>query len=89
MINTKLIRLLKTFSKSEINRFRDFVSSPYFNKNQNVIKLSEKVLAYYPGFDSEDLAEENIYSKIFGKEKFDYFRIKNIISDLFQLSISF
>jgi len=89
MINTKLIRLLKTFSKSEISKFRDFVSSPYFNKNQNVIKLSEEVLAYYPGFDSEDLTEEKIYSKIFGKEKFDYFKIKNIISDLFQLSVSF
>lgn len=89
MINTKLISVLKTFSKSEINKFRDFVNSPYFNKNQNVIKLNREVLEYYPGFDSEDLTEEKIYAKIFGKEKFDYFKIKNIISDLYQLCESF
>lgn len=86
MINTKLITVLKTFSKSEINKFRDFVNSPYFNKNKNVIKLSEVVLNFYPGFDSKDLTEEKIFSKIYGTEKFDYFKIKNIMSDLFQLS---
>ncbi|MBK8554101.1 MAG: hypothetical protein IPL53_24860 [Ignavibacteria bacterium] len=89
MINTKLISVLKTFTKSEINKFKDFVNSPYFNKNQNVIKLSKEVLEHYPNFDSEDFTEEKIYAKIFGKEEFDYFKIKNIISDLYQLSESF
>ncbi len=89
MVNTKLIKLLKTFSKSEIARFRDFVNSPYFNKNVNVIKLNEEILVYYPGFDSNEFTEENIFRKIFSREKFDYFKIKNFISDLYQLSLLF
>lgn len=89
MENTKLIKLLKTFSKSEIIRFRDFVNSPYYNKNQNVIKLCEIVLNYYPGFDPEECNEENIFRLMFIKEKYNYFKIKNIISDLYQLSSLF
>ncbi len=89
MENTKLIKVLKTFSKQEIKSFKDFVNSPFFNKNRNVIDLAEAVLSYHPDFDSGNLSEENIYKKIFGKEKFDYFKIKNIISDLYQLAINF
>lgn len=89
MENTKLIKLLKSLSKSEIFRFRDFVSSPYYNKNQNVIKLCEKILNFYPGFDPDECNEENIFRQMFGKEKYNYFKIKNIISDLYQLSSLF
>ncbi len=89
MRDIKLVKLLKTFSKTEIIKLKEFVNSPYFNKNLKVIKLAEEVLNYYPGFDSGDLTEENIYRKMFGDEKFDYFRIKNIISDLYQLAVLF
>jgi hypothetical protein len=89
MVNTKLIKLLRTFSKKEITKFRDFVRSPYFNKNKNVVMLGEKVLGFYPGFNSELFTVENIYKKIFGSEVFDYFKIKNIISDLYQLAVLF
>src|SRR5258707_763338 len=89
MINTKLIKLLRTFSKAEITKFGDFVHSPYYNKNKNVLNLCEAVLAYYPGFEAGDFTEENIYKKIFTREKYDYFKIKNIISDLYQLAVSF
>lgn len=89
MVNTKLITLLKTLSKSEISKFRDFVSSPFYNKNQTVNKLCEEVIKYHPDFDPEQCKEEHIFRKMFGKEKYNYFKLKNIISDLYQLSVSF
>ena len=89
MINTKLISLLKTLTKSETNRLREFVSSPFFNKNQNVIRLCDEVVRFSPGYDSQDLTEEEIYRRMFGKEKFNYFKLKNIVSDLYQLSIAY
>ncbi len=81
--------MLKTFSKSEISKFRDFVNSPYFNKNANIIKLNELILDYYPGFDAKEFTEENIFKKIFGKEKYNYFKIKNLISDLYQITLTY
>lgn len=89
MVNTKLITLLKTFTKSEISKFRDFVSSPFYNKNQTVINLCEEVIKFYPYFEPEQCKEEYIFKKMFGKEKYNYFKLKNIISDLYQLSVSF
>ena len=70
--------MLKTFTPPEIKKFRDFVKSPYYNKNKNVIKLNETLQKFYPEFSPAKLTEENIYSLVFGKEKFDYFKIKNI-----------
>lgn len=89
MKNTKLISLLKTFSKTESVRFREFVQSPFFNKNRLVIKTNEELAKYYPDFDSAEFTEQNIYAKVFGNEKFDYFKIRNIFSDIYQLALSF
>lgn len=89
MKNTKLILLLKTFSKEEIKRFRDFVISPYFNKNKNVQKLNETLFKFHPKYDSLLPDEETIYKEIFPDEKFDYFKIKNISSDLYNLGLDF
>ncbi|MBX7042090.1 MAG: hypothetical protein K1X85_04215 [Ignavibacteria bacterium] len=89
MKNTKLISLLRTFSKTESVKFREFVQSPYFNKNRLVIKTNEELAKYFPDFESGDFTEQNIYAKVFGDEKFDYFKIRNIFSDIYQLALSF
>lgn len=89
MKNTKLISLLKTFTKAELVKFKDFVQSPYFNKNRLIIKTYEELSKYSPEFDSPDFTEQNVYLKVFGIEKFDYFKIRNIFSDIYQLALSF
>jgi len=87
--NTKLIKLLKTFSPAEIKRFRDFVKSPFYNKNKNVIRLNEALVKFYPVYDESKLDEDQISTRVFGREKYDYFRIKNVISDLYNLGIEY
>lgn len=89
MKKTKLVSLLGTFSKQEILRLDDFVKSPFFNKNKNVINLCEAVLPYWPDFESPKFTEENFFRKIFPNENFDYFKIKNVISDLYALTAEF
>lgn len=89
MKDLKLVELLKTFDKTEFRKFREFVSSPYFNKNENVINLLEALLPYYPGFDNRNFTLEKIFSKIFLNKKFNYAKITNIISDLYALSERF
>lgn len=85
MQNTKLIQLLKTFSAQEFKQFGDFIISPIYNKNKKVFLLYESLKKYYPEFDSNDMANEKIFIKIFPKEEYDYFKIKNVISDLLML----
>jgi len=89
MDNTKIIKFLKSLNQYEIKQFKDFVHSPSFNKNKNVTRLFDELKKSYPKFKSDKLTEEIIYKKIFPTEKFDYFKLKNIISDLFGLAKEF
>lgn len=85
MQNSKLIQALKKLNTKEFRRFSEFVDSPFFNKNKNVRILMETLAQYYPKFENQDLTEENIYKKVFPGIKFDYFKIRNLLSELFQL----
>ena len=89
MKNTKLVSLLKTFSEPEIKKFRDFVNSPFYNKNKNVVKLFASLEKFYPQYDSTRLTDENIFKAVFGDIKYDYFKLRNISSDLYNLGLEF
>ncbi|HMS66332.1 MAG TPA: hypothetical protein PKD83_13900 [Ignavibacteria bacterium] len=89
MADSQLIKFLKSLNSVEIRQFRDFINSPAFNKNQNISRLFEIHLEYYPVFENENLEDEKIYGIIFGNEKFQYFKHKNLISDLFALGKEF
>lgn len=85
MLNTKLVRLIKSLTPPEIREFKDFVNSPVFNKNKKVIALYDYLKEFYPEFTSNKLTQEAAFKKVFPDEKYDYYKIKNIISDLLML----
>ncbi len=86
MHNTKLIQLLKSLSPAEFREFRDFVMSPVFNKNKKVISLFNTLKKFYPDFKNDSLKDVTIFGNTFPDEKYNYFKLKNIISDLYNLS---
>ena len=89
MQKTRLVKFLKSLNHNEIRQFRDFVNSPSFNKNTKVTELFENIFRHYPDFDAPDLNEEKLYAIIFNNDNFEYFKIKNLISDLFALGKEF
>ncbi|MFZ1320720.1 MAG: hypothetical protein WAT71_04115 [Ignavibacteria bacterium] len=89
MQKTRLIQFLKSLTLSEIKNFRDIVISPAFNKNELLVKLFDELVKFYPSFDNKYLTEEKIFSKLFQKEEYDYFKIKNLNSDLLALGKEF
>lgn len=89
MQNTRLIKLLKKFPQDDIKKFSDFVRSPFFNKNKKVIRLTEYVLKFYPEFSHKEFEEEKVFKKIFPGEKYQYQKIKNLISDLLNLAYNY
>jgi hypothetical protein len=80
MKNRQLIKLLKTFTPKEIKKFSEFLLSPYFNKNKNVIKLYELLRKAYPDF--EKLSKEKLFAKIFPGKKFKDNNLRVIIHQL-------
>lgn len=89
MIETRLIQLLSSFSAKEIKLFSDFVKSPYFNKNEKIILLTDAILKYYPAFEKKLPTEEKFFAKVFKNEKYDYFKFRNYISDILELALHF
>ena len=64
MTNSKLIQLIRTFSKDEFKTFGKFVRSPFFYKDKAVIKLYDSLKSFYPEFDNDGLTKQQIAKKI-------------------------
>jgi len=85
MENAKLISVLKTLHKREIKKLSEFIASPYFNKNETLKTLYNTIIKFYPAFEGTKFKLENIYKEVFSGTKYDYHKISNAVSDLYQL----
>ncbi len=83
--NTRLVKFLQTLSNAEVKNFRDLVNSPIYNKNKQVAGLLDLMIEHYPAFDDPDLTEMDLFRKLYGNSKYEYFTMKNLISDLLGL----
>ncbi|HRJ98827.1 MAG TPA: hypothetical protein PL089_04305 [Ignavibacteria bacterium] len=93
MTDSKLVSLLKTFSKSEFKNFEKFVSSPYFSKGRDLMPLFKALKIYYPQFSSEKFSVKNIYESIFPGKNYGDTKsnslMKTLISELYKMCIDF
>ncbi len=64
MQNSKLIELLRSLPKRKLSRFQDFIRSPYFNKNTDIISFYEFLEKYSPSYTHKSLDKKNVISKV-------------------------
>lgn len=68
MKNHKLILILKTFSKKELNSFVRMVNTPYFNKKKEVVLLLEYLKKKHPAFEENHIKKDKLF-KVISTEK--------------------
>lgn len=68
MQNHKLVLILKTLSKKELNAFTRLVNTTYFNRKEEVILLVEYLKNQYPKFSENLIKKERVF-KVISKEK--------------------
>lgn len=85
MRNTKLIRILSKLEKVQLRSFRDFIYSPYWNKNTKLQKLFDYLSKFHPEFAEDTFTEKEAYKAVFGAEKFKEKAILKLISKLYKL----
>src|SRR6185295_15771116 len=85
MLNSKLIDCLKTFSPKQIKWFDEFLCSPYFNKNDDLVKLYRFIVKYAPKFSNPDLDKNTVYCKTFNTKKADEKKLSYLMSDMLNL----
>ncbi|GJM32985.1 MAG: hypothetical protein DHS20C18_19860 [Saprospiraceae bacterium] len=91
MQNTKLYKILSTFSVSEWRQFRDFIQSPFFNKKQELIQLylclyQEKKKHYE---SVTNLDKSSIHRLVFPKDAYDEKKFNHLTSQLSLLAERF
>ena len=89
MTDTKVIKLLRTFTKPEFRDFGVFVHSAYFNREKVLMNFYNLLKKYHPGFISINLSKENMYAKLFPGKKYKDALMRNTISDLLKLAERF
>lgn len=90
MENSKLLLLLKTFNASELRAFKDFVESPFFNKNQELVHLYAylKKLAS-KGFPASKVQRAAVFAAVYPNEIYDEKRLNYSVSLLLKLAEQF
>ncbi len=86
MHKSKLIELLKTFSTSELREFKDFVGSPFFNKNKELILFYDYLKKIAPVFPLKKIHREYIYANLFKNKKYDEKHLNYLMSFLLKLA---
>ena len=88
MHNTKLIQYLSKFSLQELQQFRDFVDSPFFNKHEKTRQLLTLILKA-KNWESAALQKEKIFKKLFPNKAYEEQLLSNVISYLLRLTRRF
>jgi hypothetical protein len=89
MIKSSLLEILGTFASKEFKEFGDYINSPFFNKNEAVIKLYDYIRLYFPDFDNHKFEKENVYSQIFPNAEYNDGFMRTIMFNLTQLAEDF
>ena len=91
MPSEKLISLLRTFSKPELNRFRKYLQSRYLNDQPDALRLFEIVNEGLrkAADDERDFDKKHVWQQLFANKTFDDLYLRRLASDLTQLAIQF
>lgn len=85
MFSEKLVSLLQTFSKYELNRFRKFLLSPYLNDQEDLTRLFE-IVNETPILGLE---KETVWKSLYPRQPFDDAQLRRLASDLTQSALRF
>jgi hypothetical protein len=89
MEKSKLITLLKTFNSSELKQFSDFVASPYFNTNEDLIRFWDYLVRWAPDFPKGKLKKEKVFGAVYPGQPFDGKQLGYLMNYLLKLGERF
>ena len=88
MEKTTLIQVYSTLNPTEHAQFKRYIASPFFNTNQNLVKLANEISAYL-NKKRKFKDKSDLYKHLFQNEKYNDLKIRHLFSDLLKLLKSF
>ena len=65
MKKSKLISVLQAFDREDLKRFGEFLDSPYFNKNKELVRLYALLRKQAPGFPESRVDRYFIWRQLY------------------------
>ncbi|MEL6865000.1 MAG: hypothetical protein AAFP19_11295 [Bacteroidota bacterium] len=84
MQNTRLIGLFRLLSTKERRKFKEYIHSPFFNKNEKLQQLHDLLALQAPKFPAKQIEKRRLYQQLFPKSPYKELSLNNLISDLLQ-----
>lgn len=85
MKESKLIQLLQSCNRHDINKLLDMAASPFFNKNEAVSACMQFLADQHPKFRDELVEKAVVFHHLFPNDTYDDQRLRYIMSDLTRL----
>lgn len=85
MQQSKLIRMLRALGGLEMKKLGDMVQSPYFNKQDDVIRLYDLLSDSHPKFKDVDVDRQTVFGTLFPDVVFDERKLRYVMSALTKL----
>jgi hypothetical protein len=91
MLSDKLLSLLSSFSKVELNRFRKYLLSPYLNEQPDATRLFDLLNEIIRKGDADLtlLPKAAVWETLYPGRKFDDAHLRRLSSDLTQQAMNF
>lgn len=89
MNKSKLYLTLSVLNDRECKNFREYVHTPFINKNKRIKTLCDIIISYRSNPSKGELPKKHVYKKLFGEDDYRELRLNNIISDLYKLLLDF
>lgn len=85
MKKRKAILLLKSFSPQEMEAFRQFLASPYYNEDEVLVRLFDVLQPHYPDFSGVGFTKAGVFRSVFAGRAYDDKALRYLLSDLTRL----
>lgn len=85
MNNSKLIQILRSFSKKELSNWASYVRSPFFNTNEKVFPLLDYLIKKIPNREESALEKKEIFKVVYPHRSYDENYLRKQFSILFKL----
>lgn len=79
MKDTRLIKLIKTFTKEELKSFEKFLQSPFLRPARDTTQLYKYIVNLFPEYDPAKTEKRKVFKKLFGDEEYSEKKIQNLI----------
>jgi hypothetical protein len=85
--DSKLVILLKTLNKQELERLEKFVNSPFFNSSEQLISFFGLLKNNHPEYKT--LTKERIFSHFYPDEEYKDKKVRDLLSRMLEVAQNF